>query len=49
MPRRLRGLLRDFERGDTAARTELLLLACFPRVMARCPVRSDAVRYSRGA
>jgi starch synthase (maltosyl-transferring) len=44
---RIRNLLRDFEVADTASCTELLLSPSTRELMARCPVRSDAVRYRR--
>ncbi|HYZ42513.1 MAG TPA: maltotransferase domain-containing protein, partial [Stellaceae bacterium] len=44
---RLREVLRDFASGTSAARTELLLSPELRELMARCPVRGDAVRYRR--
>jgi starch synthase (maltosyl-transferring) len=44
---RIRKILRDFEAGDTVTRTELLLSPELREMMARCAVRSDAVRYPR--
>jgi starch synthase (maltosyl-transferring) len=43
----IRKILRDFEDGGTADRTELLLSSELRELMARCPVRSDATRYVR--
>jgi starch synthase (maltosyl-transferring) len=43
----IRKILRDFEAGDTGVRTELLLSPNVRELMARCEVRSDAVRYAR--
>ena len=44
---RIRKVLHDFETGNTAARTELLLSRELRDLMARCTVRSDAVGYAR--
>jgi len=44
---RIRKTLRDFEADDTGARTDLLLSPDLREMMARCAVRSDAVRYIR--
>ncbi len=43
----IRGVLRDFEVADTATRTTLLFSPELSEAMARCSVRSDAVRYPR--
>ena len=44
---RIRRLLRDLSDADAGTRTELLLSSELRGLMARCPVRSDAVRYHR--
>ena len=44
---RLRGVLRDYETADAAARGELLLSPALGAIMARCSVRGDATRYHR--
>ena len=41
----IRSMLRDFELHDSAGRAELLLSSEVRDAMARCPTRSDAVRY----
>ncbi len=43
----LRRLLEDFERADTAGRTEVALSLLLARAMARWPDREQATRYGR--
>ncbi|MBO0735316.1 MAG: DUF3416 domain-containing protein [Alphaproteobacteria bacterium] len=44
---RLRQVLRDFDEGETANRSELLLSPAVRELMARNSLRADAVRYPR--